>query len=64
MAQKSKINQTLSSSNFIYKVRYMIRAFMIYLNWTPPFLHKVDLLDTKIKIFKLGKTHDAKLDSN
>ena len=33
-AHKSKIIQTLSSSNFIYSVRYMIMFFMIYLYWT------------------------------
>ena len=39
MAHKYKIIQTLSSSNFIYKVKYMIRFFMIYLYWTSHFLH-------------------------
>ena len=31
MAHKYKISQTISSSNFIYKVIYMIMFFMIYL---------------------------------
>ena len=43
-AHKYKIIQTLSSSNFIYSVRYMIIIFMIYLYWTSVF-------DTKIKNF-------------
>ena len=38
-AHKYKIIQTLSSSNFIYSVKYMIMFFMIYLYWTPRFLH-------------------------
>ena len=38
-AHKYKIIQTLSSSNFIYSVRYMIMFFIIYLYWTPYFLH-------------------------
>ena len=37
-AHKYKIIQTLSSSNFIYSVRYMIMFFMIYLYSTPHFL--------------------------
>ena len=37
-AHKYKIIQTLSSSNFIYSVRYMIIFFMIYLYWTRYFL--------------------------
>jgi len=31
MAHKYKIIQTLSSSNFIYRFRYMIMFFMVYL---------------------------------
>ena len=38
-AHKYKIIQTLSSSNFIYSVKYMIMFFIIYLYWTPCFLH-------------------------
>ena len=38
-AHKYKIVQTFSSSNFIYRVRYMIIFFMVYLYWTPRFLH-------------------------
>ena len=38
-AHKYKIIQTLSSSNFIYWVKYMIRFFMVYLYWNPCFLH-------------------------
>ena len=34
-AHKYKIIQILSSSNFIYSVRYMIMFLMIYLCWTP-----------------------------
>ena len=38
-AHKYKIIQILSSSNFIYNVRYMIMFFfMIYLYWTRSFL--------------------------
>ena len=37
-AHKYKIIQTLSSSSFIYNIRYMIMFFMIYLYWTPRFL--------------------------
>ena len=37
-AHKYKIIRTLSSSNFIYSVRYMIMFFIIYLYWTPHFL--------------------------
>ena len=36
---KNKIIQSLSSSNFIYRVRYMIMFFMFYLYWTLCFLH-------------------------
>ena len=39
MAHKYKFIQTLSFSNFIYRVRSMIRFFMVYLYWTPHFLH-------------------------
>ena len=38
-AHKYKIIQTLYSSNFIYSVRYMIMFFIIYLYWTPHFIH-------------------------
>ena len=38
-AHKYKIIQTLSSSNFIYRVRYIIRFSMVYLYWAPHFLH-------------------------
>ena len=38
-AHKYKIVQTLSSSNFIYRVRYMIMFFMVYLYWTSRFLY-------------------------
>ena len=38
-AHKYKIIQTLSSSNFIYRVKYMIKFFMVCLYWTPYFLH-------------------------
>ena len=38
-AHKYKIVHTLSSSNFIYSVRYMIIFFMIYLYWTYCFLY-------------------------
>ena len=41
--QKRLINiksfQTLSPSNFIYSVRYMIMFLMIYLYWTLHFLY-------------------------
>ena len=36
-AHKYKTIQTLPSSNLIYRVRYMIMFFMIYLYWTPNF---------------------------
>ena len=49
-AHKYKIIHTLSSSNFIYSVRYMIIFFMIYLYWTFAF-------DTKIKNFLLDGTY-------
>ena len=49
-AHKYKIIQSLSSSNFIYSVRYMIIFFMIYLYWTFAF-------DTKIKKFLLDGTY-------
>ena len=39
MVHKSKIIQTFSFYNFIYRVRYMIRFFKVYLYWTPRFLH-------------------------
>ena len=38
-AYKYKIIQNLSSSNFIYRVRYIIRFSMVYLYWAPRFLH-------------------------
>ena len=44
MAHKYKISQILYSSNFIYKIRYMIR-FKIYiyiLYWTPRFLYTLN----------------------
>jgi len=31
MTHKYKIIQTLSSSNFIYRIKYIIRFFMVYL---------------------------------
>ena len=31
MAHKYKIIQTLSSSNVLYRIKYMIRFFMVYL---------------------------------
>ena len=37
-AHRYKIIQTLSSSNFIYSVKYMIMFFIIYLYWTRCFL--------------------------
>ena len=40
-AHKYKIIQTLSSSNFIYSVRYMIIFFMIYLYWISCFYTKL-----------------------
>ena len=49
MAHKSKIIQTLSSSNFIYRVIYMTRFFMVYLYWATHFLHEINSFDTKIK---------------
>ena len=39
MVHKYKIIHILSSSNFIYSVKYMIRFIMVYLYWTPYFLH-------------------------
>ena len=47
MAHKYKISQILSSSNFIYRVRYMIRFKYIYiyiyiLYWTPRFLYTLN----------------------
>ena len=40
-AHKYKIIRTLSSSDFLllYRIRYMIRFFMVYLYWTSHFLH-------------------------
>ena len=46
-AHKYKIIQFLSSSNFIYRVRYMIMFFMVYLYWTLCFLHYLYSFDTK-----------------
>ena len=48
-AHKCKIIQTLSFSNFIYSVRYMIMFFMIYLYWIPLFYTKLTHLTQKIK---------------
>ena len=50
-AHKYKIIQTLSSSNFIYSVRYMIIFFMIYLYWTFIFYSKLTHLAQKLKNF-------------
>ena len=50
-AHKYKIIQTLSSSNFIYNIRYMIMFFMIYLYCIPRFLHKLTHLAQKLKNF-------------
>ena len=39
-AHKYKIIQTLTSSNFTYRVKYMIMFFLkVYLCWTPRLLH-------------------------
>ena len=51
MAHKYKIIQTLSSSNFIYSVKYMIIFFMIYLYWIPLFYTKLTHLTQKLKNF-------------
>ena len=50
-AHKYKIIQTLSSSSFIYNIRYMIMFFMIYLYWIPCFLHKLTHLAQKLIFF-------------
>ena len=50
LSLKKKKNQTLSFSNVLYKVRYMIRVFMVYLNWTP-------LLDRKST--RLNSSHES-----
>ena len=46
MAHKYKISQILSSSNFIYRVRYMIRfkkyIYIYILYWTPCFLYTLN----------------------
>ena len=49
MAHKYKISQILSSSNFIYKIRYMIRfkkkkiyIYIYILYWTPCFLYTLN----------------------
>ena len=54
MAHKYKIIQTFFSSNLIYIVRYMVSLFiylffMIYLYWTPCFLHLINSLAIEIK---------------
>ena len=36
---------------------------MIYLYWTPRFLHEINSFGTKIKNIKLDRTHVAKLNS-
>ena len=59
-----KIIQTLCSSNFIYKVRYIIKFFMVYLYWALHILHWINSFGTKIKKLRLDGTFDAKLNSN
>ena len=49
--------QTLSSSNFIYRVRYFIYIWLV-------FYTKLTHLVQKIKKLKLDITHGAKLNSN
>ena len=46
---KYKIIQTLSSHNYIYKVRYIIMFFMVYLYWTTNFFTKLTHLVQKLK---------------
>ena len=64
-AHKYKIIQTLSSANVIYKIRYMIMLFMVYLYWTSHFFYtKLTHLKQKLKNLKLDETCGSKLTSN
>ena len=56
MAHKSKIIQTLSSSNF----RYIIKFFIVYIYWTFFFYTELTCLAQKLKY--LDGTCGAKLD--
>ena len=38
--------------------------YMVYLYWTPYFLHKINSFGIKIKKLRLDGTHVAKLNSN
>ena len=62
MAHKYKFIQTLSFSNFIYRVRSMIRFFMVYLYWTPHFLHWIKSLKKKKRKKKKRKEKTLRLD--
>ena len=46
----------------IKSVKFMF--FMVYLYWTPRFLHKINSFSTKIKKLRLNEIHVAKLNSN
>ena len=50
-----KLINIKSLKNYVY--------FMIYLYWTPRFLHEINSFGTKIKNIKLDRTHVAKLNS-
>ena len=70
MAHKYKISQILSSSNFIYKIRYMIR-FKIYIYIYIYILDSSFSIYTKLTYFvqklqklKLDEIRGAKLNSN
>ena len=68
MAHKYKISQILSSSNFIYKIRYMIR-FKIYiyiyiLDSSFSIYTKLTYFVQKLQKLKLDEIRGAKLNSN
>ena len=65
MTHKYKIIQTLSSPNFIYRVRYMIMFFLwfIYIGFLV-FYTEFNSLGIKIKKYRLDTTCDTKLNFN
>ena len=67
MAHKYKISQILYSSNFIYKIRYMIR-FKIYiyfiLDSSFSLYTELTYFVQKLQKLKLDEIRDAKLNSN
>ena len=64
MVHKYKIIQTLSSSNFIYSVKYMIMFFIIYFRLIVFYSKLTHLVQIKNKKLRLDRTRAVKLNYN